>query len=530
MMDAILEAIQHLWGKPWFHEVLIFLFFACIFLGYKISRTEKYLRWRVKRNPESFQAHLNLAEYLSEFEDSYEEAEIEFQKAIAIQPKNRDTLYDLYSVQNKAGKTESAEKTILELIQLFPNDSTVCVWAGMHYTDRDNFRAEEFYTKANSLAPNSLFVKESIGYFLQKQKRIEEAINVFLEAFKLNPNSVYSLRWIVTLLGNSERYKEAEEYARKLISISFNNGQDYYVLGLTLFYLNKYAESVAVLRKAYKLNPMDINIQITLGEALSEVGKRSEAEERFLSAIKLDPTNQPAYRKYGNYLEEENRFEEARKSYEKAIEINKDDIGSNYSLGHILFTKFNQAEEAEIFINKSIELNSGFGLPYITLGNIYTKLKQFSKAEMAFKKALELDAKDDYAQSSLSKLLIKLDRVEEAINILLEMKNNHPDEYFVYIELASAYKAIGKHKEMLDLLETSRLLIKQNSKNELYDLACVESIAGNIDLAFDYLRKSKEENQLNLEWAWEDTDLDWIRDDSRFVEIVGEKPQEKLPN
>src|SRR5688572_25205500 len=134
-MDAILEVIQHLWGRPWFHEVLIFLLFVCIFLGYKISETEKYLRWRVKRNPEDLQAHLNLAEFLSEFEDSYEEAEIEFKKALVIEPKNRDAIYDLYLLQNKARKTESAEKTISELIQFSPNDSTVCVWMGIHYTD-----------------------------------------------------------------------------------------------------------------------------------------------------------------------------------------------------------------------------------------------------------------------------------------------------------------------------------------------------------------------------------------------------------
>jgi tetratricopeptide (TPR) repeat protein len=527
-MDAILEAIQHLWGKPWFHEVLIFIFFACIFLGYKISETEKYLRWRVKRNPKDFQAHLNLAKFLSEFEDSYEESELEFKKALEIEPKNRDALYDLYLVQNKAGKIESAEKTISDLIQFFPNDSTVSIWAGRHYTDKDNIKAEEFYTKANSLAPDSQFIQESIGYFLQKQNRIEEAIDTFTASLKTNPHSVHSLRWIVTLLSNSKRNKEAEEYARKLISISSNNSNDYHILGLVLYYLDKNREAETVLRKAIKLNPKDMDLQTDLAKVLNELSRGGDAEDIYIKAINLEPTNHLLHRKFGDYLQKNLRFDDARKSYEKAIELNQNDFGSYYNLGVMLLGHLNKLEEAEIYLNKAIDINQDFAIAHAALGDLYFEREQFSDAEKAFRKAFSINPKDNYVLEGYAKLLIKLRRAEEAINMLLLKKNNDPADYFIYTELATAYKAVGKQTEMLESLETSRSLIKQNSKNHWYDLACVESIAGNIDLAFGYLRKSKEENQLDSKWAWEDSDLDWIRDDSRFVEIVGEKPQEKL--
>jgi hypothetical protein len=48
---------------------------------------------------------------------------------------------------------------------------------------------------------------------------------------------------------------------------------------------------------------------------------------------------------------------------------------------------------------------------------------------------------------------------------------------------------------------------------------------GNDNLAFQHLAKSAEENKLDKPFAWEDPDLQWIRDDPRFTEIVGPKPE-----
>jgi hypothetical protein len=42
--------------------------------------------------------------------------------------------------------------------------------------------------------------------------------------------------------------------------------------------------------------------------------------------------------------------------------------------------------------------------------------------------------------------------------------------------------------------------------------------------AFEYLQRAAQKEEFNSTWAWEDPDLQWMRDDPRFVEIVGVKP------
>ncbi|MDL1944787.1 hypothetical protein FBQ99_20875 [Chloroflexi bacterium CFX2] len=61
-------------------------------------------------------------------------------------------------------------------------------------------------------------------------------------------------------------------------------------------------------------------------------------------------------------------------------------------------------------------------------------------------------------------------------------------------------------------------------EDDFYNRACLESVSDNFDLAFEHLEKAAQKEKFNPAWAWEDPDLQWIRDDPRFVEIVRPKP------
>jgi hypothetical protein len=57
----------------------------------------------------------------------------------------------------------------------------------------------------------------------------------------------------------------------------------------------------------------------------------------------------------------------------------------------------------------------------------------------------------------------------------------------------------------------------------LYTLACLESLAGDVDSAIEHLRRAAHDSQV-AEWAKDDSDLDPIRDDPRFESAVAGKP------
>ena len=58
----------------------------------------------------------------------------------------------------------------------------------------------------------------------------------------------------------------------------------------------------------------------------------------------------------------------------------------------------------------------------------------------------------------------------------------------------------------------------------LYTLACLESLAGDVDSAIEHLRRAALDRQV-AEWAKDDSDLDPIRNDPRFESAVAGKPE-----
>jgi hypothetical protein len=57
--------------------------------------------------------------------------------------------------------------------------------------------------------------------------------------------------------------------------------------------------------------------------------------------------------------------------------------------------------------------------------------------------------------------------------------------------------------------------------DDAYNLACLEAITGDVEAAFGQLRRAAKLGKLNSAWAWKDPDLEPLREDPRFHEIVG---------
>jgi len=85
------------------------------------------------------------------------------------------------------------------------------------------------------------------------------------------------------------------------------------------------------------------------------------------------------------------------------------------------------------------------------------------------------------------------------------------------IGIAGASKQLGDYKQASKYIERARTLSPGH-----YNLACLESISGNIEAAVEHLRFALEENPSKREWARRDPDFDFIRGDPHFQALVGE--------
>ena len=108
-------------------------------------------------------------------------------------------------------------------------------------------------------------------------------------------------------------------------------------------------------------------------------------------------------------------------------------------------------------------------------------------------------------------------RYEESIQAYKQAIQFDPKDCDALIGIAGASKQLGDYKQASKYIERARTLSPGH-----YNLACLESISGNIEAAVEHLRLALEENPSQRDWARHDPDFEFIRGDPRFQALVGE--------
>jgi Flp pilus assembly protein TadD/CO dehydrogenase/acetyl-CoA synthase epsilon subunit len=273
--------------------------------------------------------------------------------------------------------------------------------------------------------------------------------------------------------------KLEEEQIKKIEALSF------FTQALKAQEASNTAATEALYRKAIELDPNDPRSHNNLGRLLMirQSTPSVEAERRF-----LDPNDPRAHNNLAPLLVRQPNItsEEAEKEFRRAIELDPK-LATPYSnLAAVLLVRGPQYyAEAETLLLKALNLDSNLQLAY---GNLVYLLRVSGRdTEIAplAEKALQLDDKD--IASNLA--------------------------------LASMHKKLGHDAESAKYAAQARQLVKPD---DWYTLACLESISGNVDAAIENLEHLSRSEAFNREWAKIDPDLEWIRDDPRFIAIVGE--------
>ena len=251
----------------------------------------------------------------------------------------------------------------------------------------------------------------------------------------------------------------------------------------------------------------------------------TELYKLLLGAIKLHKTEVMASLfGYGVRLYYEKQFQMAEDVWIKATE-GQGDVFSTWSNLGVVLAEQKKYSEAEAAYRKAIELNPSDATAYSNLGNLLCdeNLKRYDEAEAAYRKAIELNPSYATAYSNLMILLRIMGKEKEALPILNKMVEINPEDFNAYLGIASIKKTLDEPIEP-SFVGKARQYIPED---DFYNRACLESVCDQLDMAFEYLQKASQRERFNPKWAWEDPDLQWIRSDPRFVEIVGPNPEKQ---
>lgn len=284
----------------------------------------------------------------------------------------------------------------------------------------------------------------------------------------------------------------------------------------------KYNEAEADYRKAIELNPTYADAYNNLGFLLSkDTARQHEAEAAYRQALALSPTDTVIYTNLGNLLyEDAARQAEAEAVYRKVIELNPNSAAAYNNLGNLLSEDTTRYAEAEAAYRKAIELGPGEVDAYYNLGALLSEdPSRYGEAEAVYRKVLELNPDSDATYKNLINLLRIQNRENEALPLAeraLVLDSQNPNRLF---PLISIHKKLGHESIAEQYAAQARALIKPD---DWYSFACLESVSGNIDEAIENLKLAAQRDSFDRDWAKRDPDLERVRNDPRFKEIVGE--------
>lgn len=219
--------------------------------------------------------------------------------------------------------------------------------------------AESQYKQVLKAQPNHILAQVSLGFLLEQQDRLSEAVSAYKRAIALHPEP-------------------------NITAQTFSN------LGNIFRVQGKSAQAVKAYQQALKIEPNRAITQFNLGQTLDQLGKFDHAVRAYQAAVKANPQFAKAYLYLAAALCDQDRLIAADKVCKKLLQITPHCSDALTVSGNILQAQEQLTKAATIY-QRAIEQNSNNIYAYYNLGNICHDQYDFAGAQSAFKQALAID-------------------------------------------------------------------------------------------------------------------------------------------
>ena len=218
---------------------------------------------------------------------------------------------------------------------------------------------------------------------------------------------------------------------------------------------------------------------------------RDKAQELSFKALMYDSNLPEAYAAMGLSYFIWGKFDEASASSRKAIELDPDDFIAYWTLGRIHFSNGELEESLDLF-RRVIDIKPGFYAAYADLAQTCEGLGRKAEADVASEQLLAL-----------------------LPNYLLQNPDDSRARMYYAITLAERGRKDEAIREGAAALELS-----PGDPMMLYNCACLYARLGETERAVDTLRQAMSGGYENFGWMKHDPDLDSLREDPGFIELM----------
>ncbi len=365
----------------------------------------------------------------------YQRAADLYREAVAEDPGNARTYYDMALALDQLGKTSEEREALKKAISLDTNLARAHNQLG--FLDMQAGQASEAEAElktAISLEPGYAEGQNNLGVLYGQQGKNQEAEELFHKATENDPQYAQAFINLGLILAGESRFPEAEQQIRAALKISPENSQALTVLGMVLTRMKRGEEGVGYFQQVIKLDPKSSGAHLNLGIAYADEFNLEGALAEFSEAVNLDPNSAPAHYNKGRVLLDLRRYPEAKPELETAVHLEPQYAEPWYLLGLIEKAAGNAAAAVQA-LQKSAELDPKNPDTLFVLGQELLHNGDRAGAITQWRKVVETNPEHG----------------EALYNLYRQLAQSDPDESKRY---QARFEAVQAQKQIMDRAQT----------------------------------------------------------------------------
>jgi len=280
------------------------------------------------------QLHFSLGVLLAS-EKQFKAAQLELEKAEALQPGTFEILFNLGQASLRSGNNQNAELVLSQALKLKPKSPDTLYLLAQVYTNESRpLDALDLLVQANKLAPDNPDILFLMAQISMSQKFYEDATPLIEKAVRIAPGRPDLIELLGESYLKSDKTDKAIAEFKQLIAIQ-PSVRAYSFLGLSNTYLGRFEEAKQNFREGLKLDPHNSFCEFQLGYIARMQGDSSGAEAIFLKILRSHPDYPHALLELANIRTEQRKFSEAAQLLRRYVPVSSDPTTGYYKLAMV---------------------------------------------------------------------------------------------------------------------------------------------------------------------------------------------------
>ncbi|GMI81269.1 HOBBIT [Hibiscus trionum] len=286
------------------------------------------------------------------------------------------------------------------------------------------------------------------GYRLSCLYRCQDALDTYLRL----PHKHYNTGWVLSQIGKAHfelvDYLEADQafsLARRVSPYSLE-GMDVY--STVLYHLKEDMKLSYLAQELISTDRLAPQAWCAMGNCYSLQKDHETALKNFQRAVQLNPRFAYAHTLCGHEYIALEDFENGIKSYQNALRIDYRHYNAWYGLG-MIYLRQEKFEFSEHHFGMAFQINPRSSVIMSFLGTALHALKRSEDAIKIMDRAILADRKNPLPMYQKANILMSLERFDDALEVLEELKEYAPRESSVYALMGKIYKRRNMHEKAM---------------------------------------------------------------------------------